>query len=175
MNNPADALKLVRKYGVSFHTFLFIFLSSFLSFFSLIIPQTHIYSKATLGGMLEQVTTVEDTLFETYSESSVSQKLSASLTASISADGEIFSGGLQTDVSYDGEGSREDIQDEQITASTKSSSLYSYGGAAFDVASTDFEGWASTIGKFFNLLSLPTFFSPLLFLIDLHRCSTCTN
>jgi hypothetical protein len=76
----------------------------------------------------------------------VTQKISASLTTSISATGEVLSGGLQTDSSYSQDGSRETVDEETLENHSKSTSLYSYGGSAFDVTSTNFEDWASTIG-----------------------------
>lgn len=54
--------------------------------------QTHFYRRGYLGGKLEMLTAISDSMLETKGESSVASKISASVSASITGGYGSFSG-----------------------------------------------------------------------------------
>eukprot|EP00026_Physarum_polycephalum_P001908 Phypoly_transcript_01911.p1 GENE.Phypoly_transcript_01911~~Phypoly_transcript_01911.p1 ORF type:complete len:934 (+),score=151.93 Phypoly_transcript_01911:205-3006(+) len=124
LNNMAsifDARTLVLKYG------------------------THFYKRGYLGGKLESLTSIADTLLAEKGEKSVGTKISASISASISGGYGSFSGGLSADASVAQNGEVETTTDDEIANNTESKAIRSYGGAPFDPSTSTFGDWAKSV------------------------------
>jgi hypothetical protein len=125
-----DVLRLFNKYG------------------------THYYKKASLGGKLKQITSVDDTFEKSSTEQEMSEQSRLQFSAGVSGL-DIFSASFSSSYSLQEESSFE--QQREFQTSTSRSRIITYGGApgsfgpSSNEAPSNFGDWAATV----DLLPVP--------------------